>query len=86
MRRPTAWARANRSALALVLVLAALTGLNLLYTAHAVSDSNHQWCSVVTAITARPVPKPANPKVNPSRAVNYEWYLRFVTLKRGLGC
>ena len=78
--------RANRSAVALVLVVAALAAANLLYTANAVRNSNHAWCGVVTAITSKPVPKPANPGANPSRATSYEWYLRFVQLGRDLGC
>ena len=80
--RAWAWAKRRRSGLVVVVLFAA----SLLYTAHAVSDSNHKFCGVVSAITARPVPKPADPRANPSRATSYEWYLRFVRLDRDLGC
>ena len=78
--------RTKARAWALALLIAALAGANLLYTAHAVDGSNHKWCSVIDAITARPVPKPADPAANPSRATSYEWYLRFVRLGHDLGC
>ena len=84
--RPMARFRVNKPAAALVLLVAVLAAANLLYTANAVRNSNHAWCGVVTAITAKSVPKPANPGANPSRATSYEWYLRFVQLGRDLGC
>ena len=86
MRRLTARVRVNRSAVALVLLVAVLAAANLLYTANAVRNSNHAWCGVVTAITSKPVPKPADPASNPSRATSYEWYLRFMRLGHDLGC
>jgi hypothetical protein len=84
--RLAAWVRANKAAVALVALVAALAAANLLYTAHAISKSNHAWCGVVTAITSKPVPRPASPAANPSRATSYEWYLRFVRLGHDLGC
>lgn len=82
----TARLRANRAAAAVVLLVVVLAGANLLWTAKTVSDSDHKWCAIITAITSKPVPKPADPKANPSRATSYEWYLRFVQLGRDLGC
>lgn len=71
-------------------VLAALALLlsagNLLFTVHYVGASNHKFCSVVLAVTATPVQRPADPKANPSRENQWEWYERFVQLGQGLGC
>lgn len=71
-------------------VLAALALLlsagNLLFTVHEVSANNHKFCQVVAGVTAVPLPKPANPAANPSRENQYEWYERFVSLGRSLGC
>jgi hypothetical protein len=86
VNRVTAWAHANKAAVAFVALVAALAAANLLYTANAVRNSNHAWCGVVTAITSKPVPRPASPASNPSRATSYEWYLRFVQLGHDLGC
>ena len=86
MRRLTGWARANKAAVALVLLVVLLNGASLLWTARTVSDSGRKFCGVVTAITSRPVPKPASPAANPSRATSYEWYVRFARLGRDLGC
>ena len=86
MSRLTAWARANSSAMVLVLVVAALAAANLLYTAHAVTENDRQWCAAMTLLTSRPVPKPADPKANPSRQQTYLYYMTFVELKHSLGC
>ena len=77
-RRAKAWG--------LAVLIAALVGLNLLYTAYAVSSDDHKWCAAMTLLTAHPVPKPADPKANPSRAQTYQFYVTFVQLKRNLGC
>ena len=86
MRALTAWARANRSAVILVLVVAVLCGANLLFTARTVTNDDHKWCAAMTLLTARPVPKPADPKANPSRQQTYRFYMTFVELKHSLGC
>ena len=90
LRRPrrlrVALVTRHAKAWGLAALIVLLAGVNLLYTARAVSESNHKFCGVVTAITSRPVPRPADPKANPSRATSYEWYLRFVRLGRDLGC
>ena len=63
-----------------------LAGLAMLFAAHEVSVSDHKFCQVVTGFTSVPVPRPADPKANPSRVQSYEWYERFVALGRSLGC
>src|SRR6185437_9647529 len=84
--RLTAWARANSSAMILVLIVAALIGASLLFTARAIANDEHKWCNAMTLLTARPVPKPADPKANPSRQQTYLYYMTFVELKHSLGC
>jgi len=62
------------------------TGGNLFWTAHEIGANNRQFCQVITGFTAVPVQKPADPSANPSRVNDYEWYLRFASLGRSLGC
>lgn len=66
--------------------MVALIGLSILYSAHAVNSSNRQWCDTLSLLTSQPVPKPANPAANPSRAQAYSIYTDFVTLKNHFGC
>ena len=46
----------------------------------------HKFCQLVDASIQNPVPKPANPKANPSRETNYEDYVIVLNLDRSLGC
>ena len=78
--------RTMRSVAVLVLLGFLLTGANLLFTAHYVSSDDRKWCATMTLLTAHPVPKPADPASNPSRAQTWRFYETFVTLKRSLGC
>lgn len=57
---------------------------NLYWTAHEISGNNHKFCQVIVSIV--PVPRPADPKANPSRETAYEQYERFADLGRSLGC
>lgn len=82
LARAWAWTKSRRSGLVVVALFAA----SLLYTAHAVSTDDHKWCAAMTLLTSKPVPKPANPKANPSREQNYQGYETFVQLKHRLGC
>jgi len=84
--RLTGWARANRAAIVLVLLVAVLTGASLVQNARAVTSDDHKWCAAMMLLTEHPVPKPADPKANPSREQTYRFYETFVTLKRSLGC
>ena len=86
MRALTAWARANSSAVILVLIVAVLTGASLVQNARTITNDDHKWCSAMTLLTERPVPKPADPAANPSREQTYRFYMTFVELKHSLGC
>lgn len=48
--------------------------------------SNRQWCTVLDLLTRNPVPKPADPAQNPSRAASWELYEDFVHLSGQFGC
>ncbi len=63
-----------------------LSGVNLVFTAHAVNTSDRKWCTTVGLLTATPVPRPADPAANPSREASYRLYADFVQLKKDLGC
>jgi hypothetical protein len=77
---------ALRSVVALFILMLALSAANLLFTVHYVSAANHKFCQVVTGVTAVPVPRPPDPKANPSREKQFELYEQFVALGRSLGC
>jgi hypothetical protein len=49
-------------------------------------DTGHDFCDVVSSVVSRPIPKPVDPKQNPSRERSYEGYLKFQALGRKLGC
>lgn len=54
--------------------------------ASAVRSSNHRWCSTLGLLTSKPVPRPADPKANPSRENAYVFYAHLKTLERDFGC
>lgn len=64
----------------------ALIGASMLFTVNYVQGTNRDFCGVVTAATATPVQRPADPAANPSREQAWEWYQRFMALGRSLGC
>ena len=72
------WLRENLA------LLVAIT--SIAFTVVYVRYTDHEFCQVVTAATATPVQRPADPGSNPSREQSYEWYERFVSLGRSLGC
>jgi hypothetical protein len=76
--------RTLRSVAFLVLLALAVTGVNLLYTAHAVNSDNQQRCASVLADATIPLPHPI--AGNPSR----EWEAAFEAnarhRARQLGC
>lgn len=53
---------------------------------HQIDVNNHKFCQVITPFTSTKVTRPANPKANPSREQAWEWYERYVSLGRSLGC
>lgn len=56
--------------------------LSIYYTTNLVKHE----CDALTLLTAMPVPKPHNPKANPSREQNYRFYLALVEWKKADGC
>jgi hypothetical protein len=67
-------------------VMIVLVGACLLYNAHSVNASQHTWCQTLNLLTQHPVPKPADPAANPSRARAYQFYAVFVQQRHRLGC
>ncbi len=77
------------AALLFFLVLSALIGDYAVATwraDEAVQHSQSVLCQVITLATAHPVPKPADPKANPSRESSYEFFEAFVTVGRQYHC
>lgn len=48
--------------------------------------NNRKFCDVINSFIVTKVPKPADPKANPSRERNWELYIKFVRLDNSLGC
>ena len=82
----TAWLRRHYGAVYLTALILMFSGANLLWTAHAVNKSQHQWCATLTLLTARQVLKPADAKADPSRENAYIFYTNLLTLRHGFGC
>lgn len=70
--------------IALSFILVVVLGIG--YTTWSIHQSQRQWCDTLSLLTAHPVPKPSDPKANPSRETAYVYYRDFVTLKDRLGC
>jgi hypothetical protein len=51
-----------------------------------VANADRQWCSTLTLLTARPVPRPSDASANPSREDAYVFYRNLVTLRDRFGC
>lgn len=49
-------------------------------------QTRQDFCGIVDAYVATPVPSPSDPASNPSREQAYQWYVRFTVLHRKLGC
>lgn len=79
--------RGARHAVVFLFVLSLLIGAtSLFFTTALVQQSDHRWCGTLTLLTSRPVPKPADPKANPSREQAYVLYSDFRQLRREMGC
>ena len=76
----------GRAIVVLFAIPVVLAVFAIFWVNHTVTANNHKFCQVVSGVTAVPVPKPADPAANPSRENQYEWYERFVSLGRSLGC
>lgn len=70
----------------LLLLVVAAVGVSLYLSSRAVGNADRQWCSALDLLTRHPVPAPANPGANPSRAEAYELYSDFIAIKRHFGC
>lgn len=57
-----------------------------IFAVYQVDVSQHHWCDALTTLTQNPVPKPADPAANPSRAEAYLLYTEFIDLKGEFGC
>jgi hypothetical protein len=72
-------------AIVVLFLIAALPGVsNWYWTAHEISANNRKFCQVINDVV--PVPRPADPKANPSRETAYVMYERAASLGRSLGC
>jgi len=70
------------SVVLLLLIPAIAITVSVFLSYRAISNSNHNWCSVVSIITAKPVPEtPATIKSG-----QFAFYTDLVILKRQLGC
>jgi hypothetical protein len=78
--------RARYSFVVLVILSLLIGVTSILFTVGYVNSANRKFCQVVSATTATPVQKPADPHANPSRENQWEWYERFAALGRSLGC
>lgn len=65
-------------------VLLAIT--SIVFTVVYVRYTDREFCQVISAATETPVQKPADAAANPSREQSFEWYERFMSLGRSLGC
>lgn len=80
---------ATRLALTIALFFLLLAGAmagGFYMVQYQISRSQAQWCDTIHLLTSHPVPKPSDPKANPSREQTYLFYENFLELKRRLGC
>jgi hypothetical protein len=70
----------------LVVISIILSVLSFLGGLYEQGQNNHRFCQVIHSATTEPIPKPTDPKKNPSREQNYEAYIQFVQLGKSLGC
>lgn len=76
------WIRARADLLIIIVIVLGVGGANWWHTL----AEGREFCAVIEAATASPVPRPADPAANPSRESNYEFYIKFVQLGMRLGC
>lgn len=78
-----------RVALAVVFIVVAFAAaivVSVALSLHAVDRSEHQWCETLTLLTEKPIPRPADPKANPSRENTYLFYAHLKALESKFGC
>jgi hypothetical protein len=77
----------RRGYIILVLISVFLSGIVVVYGTIQQDANDHKFCDLFnTLVVAKPIPKPANPKTDPSRARSYDIYVKFRALDRSLGC
>jgi hypothetical protein len=71
-----------------VMVLGLLCAMGGSYwlSVSALNRSQQNWCASLALLTANPVPRPADPKANPSREQSWEFYQSLVQLQHRFGC
>lgn len=80
---------ATKMALAVTsMVFLIVAGLAIEYwlITNTIHHSNAQWCDTLNLLTKHPVPKPVDPKANPSREGQYQFYVNLVQLGVRFGC
>lgn len=59
---------------------------NQILTVVNIRQNDRQWCQTLVLLTRHPIPRPADPKANPSREANYEVYTALYQLKVRFHC
>lgn len=75
-----------RAFLILVAISVMCSVIAVAISVNQIDNNNRKFCDVTSSIVAKPVPSPTDASANPSREQTYEWYERFLTLNRRLGC
>jgi hypothetical protein len=73
------------SALVVVMVVLSILGSYAL-ALRALGRSQDQMCTVLELLTRHPVPRPADPKANPSREQDYVFYVTFRQVENNYRC
>lgn len=81
----------------LAVLMLLVGGADLLWSAHLADQVRDQavqqdqqtrqvLCTLIGPVVAVPVPKPPDPKANPSRETTYEWYERYLSVSKSFRC
>lgn len=70
----------------LVVSLVVAIAIPIVYSTWITISYARHSCQALETLTNTPVPKPADPKANPSREGQYELYLGLLNWKREDGC
>jgi hypothetical protein len=76
----------RKAVIFLFLLSFTLAGTALFVASHEIGVSARKWCATLDLLTARPVPRPADPAANPSRENAYVFYADISDLRRQFGC
>lgn len=75
-----------RAFITLVFISVMFSAIAVVISVNQSNNNARKFCDVVSSVISKPIPEPTDPKANPSREQNYEWYIKFVTLDHRLGC